>query len=207
LDLPGQNSTRITGVSWSFLNEPQQEVLFSNLEEYERLARMTADMLFLAKADHGLVLTNLQRVDLSLEIAALFEFYEALAADKDVHLVQTGEASIQGDQLMLRRAFSNLISNAIRYGQAGSMVSIVMSQNDGFESIVIENEAPSIPPEQLSRLFDRFYRTDTSRQRTDEGAGLGLAITKSIVQAHHGQIQAFSSHGTVSFQIKFPHKR
>jgi two-component system heavy metal sensor histidine kinase CusS len=107
---------------------------------------------------------------------------------------------------MLRRAFSNLISNAIRYGQSGSAVSISMSRNEEFESIVIENEAPTIPTEQLSRLFDRFYRTDSSRKRTDEGAGLGLAITKSIVQAHHGQIQAFSSNGKVSFQIKFPHK-
>jgi two-component system heavy metal sensor histidine kinase CusS len=183
-----------------------KDVLFSNLEEYERLARMTADMLFLAKADHGLVLTSLQQVELHLEIAALFEFYEALAADKGVHLVQSGEACIQGDQLMLRRAFSNLISNAIRYGQSGSAVSISMSRNEEFESIVIENEAPPIPTEQLSRLFDRFYRTDSSRKRTDEGAGLGLAITKSIVQAHHGQIQAFSSNGKVSFQIKFPHK-
>jgi two-component system heavy metal sensor histidine kinase CusS len=187
-------------------NEIYKEVLFSNLEEYERLARMTADMLFLAKADHGLVLTSLQKVDLSLEIAALFEFYEALAADKGVHLVQTGEASIQGDQLMLRRAFSNLISNAIRYGQTDSVISISMRHNEEFESILIENEASSIPPEQLSRLFDRFYRTDSSRKQTDEGAGLGLAITKSIVQAHQGQIQAFSAHGKVSFQIKFPHQ-
>ncbi len=188
-------------------NDTYKEVLFSNLEEYERLARMTADMLFLAKADHGLVPAGLQRVSLSHEITALCEFYEALAADKDIRLVQSGEAVIQGNQLMLRRAFSNLISNAIRYGQAGSVISIAVSQSEGFASMVIENEAPSIPPEQLSRLFDRFYRTDSSRKRVDEGAGLGLAITKSIVQAHHGQIQVFSAHGKVSFQIHFQHTR
>lgn len=186
-------------------NETYKEVLFSNLEEYERLARMTADMLFLAKADHGLVLTDLQQVNLSHEITALFEFYEALATDKDIYLVQSGEAFIQGDQLMLRRAFSNLISNAIRYGQAGSVVSVTITQRDDVERLVIENEAALIPAEQISRLFDRFYRTDSSRRRTDEGAGLGLAITKSIVQAHHGQIQAFSADGKVSFSIQFPH--
>lgn len=180
-----------------------QDVLFSNLEEYERLARMIADMLFLAKADHGLSLQDLQKVDLRQEVIALFEFYDALAADKGMKLKVSGSASISGDQLMLRRALSNLLSNAIRYGKGQSNISILLVEQKESTFITIQNEAATLSSEQVSRLFDRFYRTDASRQRTDEGSGLGLAITKSIVQAHGGEIHAFSDNDTVTFKIEF----
>lgn len=183
-----------------------QDVLFSNLEEYERLARMIADMLFLAKADHGLSLPHLQKVDLRQEVIALFEFYDALAADKGMKLKVSGSASIPGDQLMLRRALSNLLSNAIRYGKEQSIISILLGEQKESTFITIQNEAATLSSEQVSRLFDRFYRTDTSRQRTDEGSGLGLAITKSIVQAHGGEIHAFSEQDTVTFKIEFEHQ-
>lgn len=181
-----------------------QNVLYSNLEEYERLARMIADMLFLAKADHGLVLPHLQQVDLNHEVARLFEFYDALADDKQIRLVQQGEAVIQGDQLMLQRALSNLISNAIRYGKAATQITVSLTQQDHALLISIENEAEQLLPEQVARLFDRFYRTDSSRQRSDEGAGLGLAITQSIVTAHAGKISAHTRAGHMSFQITLP---
>lgn len=180
-----------------------QEVLFSNLEEYERLARMTADMLFLAKADHGLALANVQPVNLREEVIALYDFYDALAAEKNIQLNQSGEATILGNPLMLRRALSNLISNAIRYGKSDTAVQMRLAQDPQLITVTIENSAAPITPEQLSRLFDRFYRTDASRQRIDEGAGLGLAITQSIVHAHQGSIQAFSAGDQVTFQIQF----
>lgn len=183
-----------------------QDVLFSNLEEFERLGRMIADMLFLAKADHGLSLQHLQNVDLRQEVIALFEFYDALAADKGMKLKVSGSASILGDQLMLRRALSNLLSNAIRYGKGQSSISVLLSEQEESSVITVQNEAATLSSEQLSRLFDRFYRTDTSRQRTEEGSGLGLAITKSIVQAHGGQIEAFSDQETVIFKIEFNHQ-
>lgn len=184
-----------------------QDVLFSNLEEYERLARMIADMLFLAKADHGLSLWHLQKVDLRQEIIALFEFYDALAAEKGMKLDLSGSAVMQGDQLMLRRALSNLLSNAIRYGKGQSSISILLSEQDESTLINIQNESATLSSEQLSRLFDRFYRTDLSRQRIDEGSGLGLAITKSIVQAHGGQIEAFSDQDTMTIKIQFDHQK
>ena len=180
-----------------------QDVLFSNLEEYERLARMISDMLFLAKAEHGLGLPNLQQVNLHDEVEALFEFYDALAAEKGMSLNQVGIASIQGDQLMLRRALSNLISNAIRYGKKDTDIYVVLSQQAGLTSITLQNEAPTINTEQQLRLFDRFYRADASRQRTDEGAGLGLAITKSIIEAHGASIAVDSQNDIVAFKIKF----
>ena len=180
-----------------------QEVLFSNLEEFERLARMVSDMLFLAKAEHGLNLQNLQNIDLVKEVTALFDFYDALAAEKNMILQQTGSGNVKGDPAMLRRALSNLLSNAVKYGNKNSTIRIKLQQNLDNTIFSIENEGPEISPEQLSRLFDRFYRTDASRQRTEEGTGLGLAITKSILDMLGATIQAESLNGRIIFTIVF----
>ena len=70
--------------------------------------------------------------------------------------------------------------------------------------MTVENPGEDIAPEQLPRLFDRFYRLDASRQKTSEGTGLGLPITRSILEAHHAAIDAFSANGTIRFEIRFP---
>lgn len=180
-----------------------QEVLFSNLEEFERLARMVSDMLFLAKAEHGLHLPNLQKVNLVKEISALFDFYDAIAAEKGMSLEQTGQGNVNGDPSMLRRALSNLLSNAIKYGKTDSVIKINFQRNIDTTIFTIENESSPLTSEQLNRLFDRFYRTDASRQRVEEGTGLGLAITKSILDVHGATIQADYQNGRITFKIIF----
>ena len=180
-----------------------QEVLFSNLEEFERLARTVSDMLFLAKADHGIHAFNVNKVNLAEEVEALFDFYDALAAEKGISLVQAGAASIMADPAMLRRALNNLLSNAIKYGHKDSVVHIELKQSGSTAIFSIKNRAESLSPEQLSRLFDRFYRTDLSRQRIEEGTGLGLAITKSILELHEATIDAKFENGWIVFTIVF----
>lgn len=180
-----------------------QEILFSNLEEFERLARMVSDMLFLAKAEHGLHRANLQQVNLVKEVSALFDFYDAIAAEKGMSLEQTGQGYVEGDPSMLRRALSNLLSNAIKYGKSDSIIKINCQQNSDITVLTIENESSPLSQEQLTRLFDRFYRTDVSRQRVEEGTGLGLAITKSILDVHGATIQANYDDGHIIFKIIF----
>lgn len=180
-----------------------QEILFSNLEEFERLARMVSDMLFLAKAEHGLHRANLQRVNLVKEVSALFDFYDAIAAEKGMSLKQTGQGYVEGDPSMLRRALNNLLSNAIKYGKSDSIIEINCQQNNDSTVLTIENESSPLSQEQLTRLFDRFYRTDASRQRVEEGTGLGLAITKSILDVHGATIQANYDDGNIIFKIIF----
>ncbi len=180
-----------------------QEILFSNLEEFERLARMVSDMLFLAKAEHGLHRANLQRVNLVKEVSALFDFYDAIAAEKGMSLEQIGQGYVEGDPSMLRRALSNLLSNAIKYGKSDSIIEINCQQNNDSTVLTIENESSPLSQEQLTRLFDRFYRTDASRQRVEEGTGLGLAITKSILDVHGAIIQANYDDGRIIFKILF----
>lgn len=186
--------------------EEYREVMYSNLEEFERLARMIADMLFLAKTDNGLIIPSSEMVDLSKEIHELFSFYEAFAEEQEVSLVLVGKGTVRGDSLMLRRALSNLLSNAIRHTprHAAVKVTIMPESESNIIRLTFENPGESISQEHLPRLFDRFYRVDSSRQKTSEGAGLGLAITKSIVEAHQGKIQVFSANGVTRIEITFP---
>ncbi len=180
-----------------------QEVLFSNLEEFEHLARMVSDMLFLAKAEHGLHRANLQQINLVKEVTILFDFYDAIAAEKGMSLEQTGQGSVEGDPSMLRRALSNLLSNAIKYGKSNSVIKVKCQKNNDITELTIENESSPLSQEQLSRLFDRFYRTDVSRQRVEEGTGLGLAITKSILDVHGATIQANYENRHIIFKVIF----
>jgi len=182
-----------------------QDVLASNVEELERLSRTIADMLFLAKADHQQLIPHRETVDLAAAVASLFEFYEALAEEKGLRLAATGQATVSGDRLMLRRALGNLLSNAVRHTPAGGAITVSLAAA-GAEGIrvVVDNTGPDIPPEHLPRLFDRFYRADASRRHGGEGAGLGLAITRSIVVAHGGSVAVASAQGHTRFTLTLP---
>ena len=182
-----------------------REVLYSNLEEYERLARMISDMLFLAKADNRLIVPSSEMVDLAAEVRELFGFYEAFAEEQGISLVLEGAGVLRGDRLMLRRALSNLLSNAIRHTSRDGAVTLRIAHGQvGEIHLSVENPGEAIEPEHLPRLFDRFYRVDPSRHKAGEGAGLGLAITKSIVEAHKGSIRIFSSNGSTRLAITLP---
>lgn len=184
--------------------EEYRDVLFSNMEEYERLARMIGDMLFLAKADNGQIVPHAETIFLADEVHALFDFYDALAAEKQVNLACTGTADVMGDRLMLRRALSNLMSNAIRHASPGSTIHVTLKAIQDKVEIKIINQGDTLTPDLLSRIFERFYRADASRYRVDEGAGLGLAITRSIVLAHRGEITATSEAGVTCFHMALP---
>jgi len=182
-----------------------REVLYSSLEECDRLARTVADMLFLAKADHGQAMPSVERIDLVHEVRGLFEFYDAFVEERNIALELEGAATIDGDHLMIRRALSNLLSNAIAHTPPGGRVKVgIAREGNGPVTIRVDNPGEAIPAEHLPRLFDRFYRVDPARQRTSGGAGLGLAITKSIVAAHGGTITVSSAGGLTRFEVTLP---
>ena len=184
--------------------EEYRDLLGSSVEEYERLARMISDMLFLAKADNGLVVPRREVVDLAVEAGRLADFFEPLAAERNVHIAVEGAARTQGDRLMLDRAVSNLLSNAVRHAAPGSSVTVRLSSDAKGAIVTVENEGSEIAPEHLSRVFDRFYRADPSRHDSAESSGLGLAITQSIVHAHGGRIEAVSEGGRTRFTLLLP---
>lgn len=196
--------TQVT-LSMSRTNADYQDVLASNSEELQRLARMVSDMLFLAKAEHGLALPRKETISVSKEVQAINDFYEALASEKQIRLELVGEGIVCGDRLMLRRALSNLLSNALRYATPHSVVSIQIESGDDATTISVINQGVTISLEVLSRLFDRFFRADKSRAHQDsDGAGLGLAITRAIMVSHSGSIVATSQSGVTCFTLTFP---
>ena len=179
-----------------------QEILYSNLEEYDHLSRMISDMLFLAKADNGLIVPSKEKVDLAQEVQVVIDFFEPLADEKNVKIVSTGNASIIGDKLMMRRAINNLLSNAIRHTDENQQININIEMMESKQiRLTIENPCEPISQEHLTKIFDRFYRIDPSRQRNSEGSGLGLAITKSIIESHGGKVFATSSMGNIQLEI------
>ncbi len=185
-------------------NEEYLEVLYSNMEEFERLSQMIADMLFLAKTDNKIDPIEMEDVDLYEEVQNLFDYYEAWAEDNEVSLLVEGNLQLRCNRLMLRRAISNLVSNAIRYTPKGQTVIIKLERFENRVCILVQNPGEPILSKHLPKLFDRFYRVDPSRQRTGEGTGLGLAITKSIVEAHGGNIYVTSDEQKTQFQIILP---
>ncbi|URQ62292.1 heavy metal sensor histidine kinase [Pantoea alhagi] len=184
--------------------ESYREVLFSNLEELSRLARMSSDMLFLAKSENGLMPLEKQRVSLNAELAELIDFFEPLAGDSDKTLLLQGEAAVKGDRLMLRRALSNLLANAIKYSLPASAISVLVEQKAGAVLVQFSNPTENLSQENLGRLFDRFYRGDASRQHNTDGAGLGLSITRAILLAHDGDLQVAMKDNVITFTAIIP---
>ncbi|MGQ0711293.1 MAG: heavy metal sensor histidine kinase [Rhodoferax sp.] len=188
-----------------------RETLESVVEECERLSRMIDSMLFLAKAEYGQVTQWVQEqaraVDLRQQVQDLFDFYEALAEDRQVTLHLSGQGSVAGDALMLRRALSNLLSNAIKYSAPGAQVQVDIQADARGCTLQVRNPG-TVPEAQLARVFERFYRADPARRShgagPGEGAGLGLAITRAIVQAHRGSIEAHCAEGHTVFTVHWP---
>ena len=185
--------------------EAYREALHSNLEELQWMAQLVNDMLYLAKADHGLLTPRREPLNLAHEVDALLEFYALLAEDSRIELTREGSALVAADRSMLRRALSNLLDNALRYTPAEGTIKVHIEPNEPQLRITIENTGPGIPPALMPRLFDRFYRADPARREgSNEHAGLGLAITQSIIRAHGGQIRCESQEGITRFVIELP---
>ena len=209
LRTPVSNLMMQTQVALTFLRDADgyRSILESNAEEYERLGRMISDMLFLAKAENELVLVHEEVVDLVHEVRQLFDFYEVLADEKRIDLQLQGTGALRGDRLMLRRAFGNLLSNALRHTPEGGSIRVEIDQDGAGLLVQVRNTGEPIAAAHLPRLFERFYRADAARQHeAGESTGLGLSITRAIVRAHGGEVSAASNDGLTTFSLFFPRK-
>lgn len=183
--------------------EVYEENLTSNLEELNRLSSIIDGMLFLARSDNGLVVPEPVELDLRSVINKAFDYYEYLAEDKGIHLRVTGNASVLADSVMIDRVVSNLLSNALRYTPAGEAIDVGIHDYGGPVELRVENAGSEIAPEHLERIFDRFYRVDPARREGTGNTGLGLAIARSLMQAHGGNISCTSSAGRTAFILTF----
>ena len=185
--------------------EDYEDNLYSNLDDLKRMSRMIDDMLFLAKSDNGLIPHEDKPIDLLEVVEKLLEYYRLLADERGINLTVSGGGSVRGDVLMLHRAVSNLLSNALRYTPEGRTINVDIQQRSTSTFVVVENPGETIAPEHLEKLFDRFYRADPARREgSTSNAGLGLSITRSIVEAHEGKIWCTSSNRKTAFHMEFP---
>lgn len=185
--------------------EDYEDNLYSNLDDLKRMSRMIDDMLFLAKSDNGLIPHENKPIDLLEVVEKLLEYYRLLADERGINLTVSGGGSVRGDVLMLHRAVSNLLSNALRYTPEGRTINVDIQQKGTSTFVVVENPGETIAPEHLEKLFDRFYRADPARREgSPSNAGLGLSITRSIVEAHEGKIWCTSSNRKTAFHMEFP---
>jgi heavy metal sensor kinase len=185
-----------------------RDIIGSMLEEVNRLTSLVDNLLTISRADAGslqLQLVPIAMMDLAHEAAALFE---VLVEEKSLNLVLAGDefATVQGDRLFLRQALVNVLHNAIKYSPLGGTISIRIRRLAGAVAVEIEDSGPGVPLEDRPKIFDRFYRVDKARWRESGGAGLGLSITKWVVEAHGGTIglDDATERGCL-FRIQFPH--
>jgi two-component system heavy metal sensor histidine kinase CusS len=186
-------------------NAIYKETLASNAEELQRLGRTVSDMLLLAKTERSVDLPHKERFLVADEAMTLIDFYDAVAEDKNIVFTLEGNGHIHGDHLMFRRALSNLLSNALRHTPTGGRVKIAVAARPNGTEVSVENTGEDIDPIALPKVFERFYRADPARAHpTSDGAGLGLAITKAIVEAHGGLVNVTSEQGLTRFTLTFP---
>jgi len=181
-----------------------RRVLESSSEEYERLARMISDILFLARPEQGM---ETHTLDARTEIETLAEYYQPLAEEQQIVLAVKGSGTVIADPRLFQRAVANLISNALHYTPSGGLVTItIVLQTDGCLTVTVQDTGMGIPAAECSRVFERFYRTATARQRHNQGSGLGLAIVRSIMELHGGDVTLTSEPGQGStVTLRFPH--
>lgn len=182
-----------------------REALVSNVEELQRMSRMVSDMLYLAKVENELTLPSREPVRLTDEITALFDFYDAVAEDSGVRLSMHGDAVIDGDRLMIRRAVGNVLSNAIRHTDRGGDIVVTLETTGTTAAIHVDNDGPAIPEAILPHVFDRFTRLDHGGRRPGpDNAGLGLAITRAIAVAHGGSMAVTRVGERTRFTLRIP---
>jgi two-component system, OmpR family, heavy metal sensor histidine kinase CusS len=175
-----------------------RETLGSNLEELHRLALIVNDMLFLSRADRGAKASPAPVASLAHQARLVLEYYEGALIERGLSACLEGDARACFDSGLVRRAISNLLSNAIRYAEPASEIKLVVTQRGALTTLVITNLGVPIPANALARLFDRFFRVQTSREGCSENHGLGLAIVAAVAHMHGGQTLATSENGVTS---------
>ncbi|SDU95154.1 heavy metal sensor histidine kinase [Pseudomonas mucidolens] len=182
-----------------------QALLASNLGELERISRIVESILFLARADESQAVVERQHLALHDEIQRISDYFEGLAEERQITLRAVGTGMTHADPLLLRRALSNLVANAIRYADEGSEVLMRVAANGTGCRIDVENHGPVLAEDTLRKLFDRFYRGDASRHQSSDSYGLGLAIVTAIMQLHGGEVSVEQPEpGTIRFSLFFP---
>jgi len=177
-------------------------------DESKRLTKIVEDLFTLSRADAGQFKTNFRQIYLDEILADCVRNIRVLAENRQISIEFSAQVTeISGDEQLLRRLFLNLLDNAVKYNREGGKISVNIAHN----LVTISDTGYGIAADEQPKIFDRFYRTDKSRNRAEEsqtgGAGLGLSIAKWIAELHQAEIIIAQSDETGStFSVRFPHE-
>ncbi|MBA1271768.1 heavy metal sensor histidine kinase [Stutzerimonas azotifigens] len=176
-----------------------QDLLQSNLEELERMGAIVNDMLFLAGAERGQRATELSDVSLYEEALKTVEYLEPSLIGKHLSVSIKGDMRVRIDRRLFHRSLANLLQNAVRYASPASTITVSLV-DAGLQAVVsVSNAGEPIDSEHLQHLFERFYRADEARARSDAHHGLGLSIVRAVASMHGGEVFAKSEDGVNTF--------
>ena len=183
------------------------ESLDAITSETQRMKRLVQDLLVLTQAESGNLPLGKEEVELDTLVLEVFQQSKVLAKDRvEVHLGQEDQARVTGDRDRLKQVLLNLMSNAIEYTPAGGSVTLGLACVGDWARVTVTDTGPGIPQDELPHIFERFYRVDRSRKRTERGgAGLGLSIAYWITRSHDGRLEVASEVGKgTTFSVWLP---
>jgi signal transduction histidine kinase len=171
-----------------------------------RLNRMVGDLMDLSRLEARRLELVRQRVDVPALVHAAVERVELQAPNRPFEVRLRGDVpEADADPDRIAQVMDNLLTNAVKYGKLGAPIIVSVSRQDGVVEIGVTDEGHALTADELSRLFERFHRTDSAKLQGIQGIGLGLYITRSLVEAHGGRIRAESTPGGVtSFRFTLP---
>jgi len=183
-----------------------RETIESTVAECERLSRIVDNLLFVARVDAAREPIARKRFNARAAVEKIAEFYQTVADDHHVTITCSGNGQIYADPDLFERAVGNLLDNALRFTPENGSIQIALCQREADFEVAISDNGCGIAPQHLPRVFDRFYRAESSRG--SDGAGLGLALVKSIVDLHGGSaiIESNLGRGTI-VKLVFPLSR
>jgi signal transduction histidine kinase len=186
---------------------PQRERIGGLLEEVERLSMIVERLFALSRLDAGEAQSEWVRFDLAELVATTAGQMTLLAEDRRIAVTcdAGSPVMVQGDRSRLKQVVVNLLDNAIKYTPEGGAVRLRVFAAQGLAVLEVIDTGVGIPPEDLPRIFHRFFRVDRTRSQHPEGAGLGLAIVESICNANRGEVEVESVPNKGScFRVKLP---
>lgn len=185
-------------------SEAQRECA-EQLEELQRLRLILRKLLLLSQADAGQLPLSRADVDLAERVRAAKDDLALLAPDRTVRVEAPAELRVQADGDLLGQMIDNLVSNAAKFGAPAGAIALRLTSDGAYARLTVENEGAPIPPEDRSRIFERFYRGNAARNGGIEGSGLGLSLAREMARAHGGDlILARSDAQGTAFELSLP---
>lgn len=186
------------------LSQNEQDMYVAYMDEFQKLSTLVEQLFFLARKEQSQIKLNKEEINLPLFMHKIFEYYQAWALEKNIKLSCRGESLLVADTILIQRAFSNILANALQYTADGGHIEVIISQSDQHIVIEFSDDGIGIAAEHLPKLFQRCYQADAARSK-QSSLGLGLTIVQSIVELHEATITVQSTYGQgTTITLMFP---